>query len=688
MTVRVAGANSLLAALLATALLVPYAPAYAQDPGEAIGIASALAESVVRAIPDMAGLPEIPTELLPAEAPSEANPLFAAYSRGAFEPPVAIDINPDEGIVEVVLVAHPSVWSFEAGTETLVWTYNGTIPGPTIEATEGDRLIVHFLNLLPEATTIHWHGVEVPADMDGTHVSQQLIEPGQTFTYDFQLLRPALYWYHPHHRSNVQVENGLYAALLVHAKDEALALPPGSRETILVLDDVVLDPVTGQITEEFPVPSDPTARAEVMQNGKEQLFEPTLLVNGKVGRVLSLEGGVPQRFRLLNSANSRFMRMSLPGETLHLVGGDSGLLAAPEARPPVERLDYRDPRHPCHDPSNPNRPDPTCAQAYLSFSDPEIDHGVLLTPGERADVIWTPSSSVGASIPLEWHDWFRGRHTYLNWGDRFVAGRHVHGPPGAVTLPQNPPHEMARFQMLGSGAPSFVPAFDAPVAPIVDRGDWGGGLPPPCGDGLEPPQCVRRLVVEYGHTARPDDDGNLRFWVQTGPAQPDGTCPAGRIPLMTDPGRCGIPFDAFTGDDAYDLEVGETVIWEVTGSPHADHNFHTHGFFFQPLEYEYVVTDVDGNFVSRRIERLDDPHVQNKDTIIIPRADSSNLGSKTVFRAAARIDDTGREGRVAAFGGRDAPGEGRSGGWMFHCHILEHAARGMMAFFEVREAAP
>ena len=84
----------------------------------------------------------------------------SAESLGLIRPPAATDLNPDPDVVEVELVAREDTVLFDTGNMTEVYTYNGRIPGPTIEGKVGDLLIVHFTNLLPEETTIHWHGLD------------------------------------------------------------------------------------------------------------------------------------------------------------------------------------------------------------------------------------------------------------------------------------------------------------------------------------------------------------------------------------------------------------------------------------------------------------------------------------------------------------------------------------------------
>jgi FtsP/CotA-like multicopper oxidase with cupredoxin domain len=169
------------------------------------------------------------------------------------EPEVARDLDKEnKNIVEVEIVASVEKVQFAPGeTLTEAWTYNGTIPGPTIEANVGDTLIVHFYNELPEESTIHWHGLELPANMDGSHIAQNPVPPGGYFRYEFKLLRPSLFWYHPHVRSNEQIEKGLYGALIVHDPDANAALGLPVQEHLLVLDDILLDD-DGSIAAPFP----------------------------------------------------------------------------------------------------------------------------------------------------------------------------------------------------------------------------------------------------------------------------------------------------------------------------------------------------------------------------------------------------------------------------------------------------
>src|SRR6185503_17821750 len=126
-----------------------------------------------------------------------------------------------------------------ANPDTAVWTYNGSVPGPELRFRQGERLRIGVENALAVDTTVHWHGVRVPNEMDGV---PQLTQPpiganGGRFTYEFELRDAGTYWYHPHLGSAEQVARGLYGPLIV---DEAEP-PAVDRDVVWVLSDWRLD---------------------------------------------------------------------------------------------------------------------------------------------------------------------------------------------------------------------------------------------------------------------------------------------------------------------------------------------------------------------------------------------------------------------------------------------------------------
>jgi manganese oxidase len=132
-------------------------------------------------------------------------------------------------------------WEVSPGKMIDAWTYNGTVPGPTIHVNVGDKLHVVVHNQLPESTVIHFHGLEVPNAMDGVpFITQDPIKPGESFTYSFTAKGPAVGMYHSHFDAAKQVANGLAGALLVG--DEPLppqvTVPQGQiQQQIYMLDD-------------------------------------------------------------------------------------------------------------------------------------------------------------------------------------------------------------------------------------------------------------------------------------------------------------------------------------------------------------------------------------------------------------------------------------------------------------------
>lgn len=222
---------------------------------------------------------------------------------------------PDAGrrVVHVDLEARQCEWSFEPGKSARAWGYNGQVPGPVIEAQVGDVLEVQFTNRLPEPTTIHWHGLRVPAAMDGTEMVQTPIRPGETFAYRFRVPDAGTFWYHPHSDETVQLEMGLYGALIVRGPDE----PSLDAERIFMLDDVKLDK-TGQVAK--------FGGFIERHDGREGDVR---LVNGTAEPVLPIAAGQVERWRFINASSARYIRLSIGGVPFQILGTDGGLIESP-----------------------------------------------------------------------------------------------------------------------------------------------------------------------------------------------------------------------------------------------------------------------------------------------------------------------------------------------------------------------
>ena len=124
-----------------------------------------------------------------------------------------------DGVKEFHLVAEEIDHEFAPGSVAKCWGYNGSTPGPTIEAVEGDRVRFLVTNKLGEHTTIHWHGLILPSGMDGVGgLSQPQIEPGETFVYEFTLNQHGTHMYHPHADEMTQMAVGMMGMFIIHPK--------------------------------------------------------------------------------------------------------------------------------------------------------------------------------------------------------------------------------------------------------------------------------------------------------------------------------------------------------------------------------------------------------------------------------------------------------------------------------------
>lgn len=127
----------------------------------------------------------------------------------------------DSDVKEFHLTAEETEVELQSGLKVKAWTYNGTMPGPEIRVREGDHVRVVLTNHLPTATTIHWHGVDVPNDMDGAAgLNQAAVEPGESFTYEFTATPAGTRWYHTHTDVASQILLGLYGAFIVEPRQE------------------------------------------------------------------------------------------------------------------------------------------------------------------------------------------------------------------------------------------------------------------------------------------------------------------------------------------------------------------------------------------------------------------------------------------------------------------------------------
>jgi manganese oxidase len=142
-----------------------------------------------------------------------------------------------DGTKEFELTAEVVDWEVEPGKVVEAWTYNGVVPAPTIKTEVGDKVRMVVKNDLPMSTDVHWHGIKVPMDQDGVApITQEFIEPGETYVYEFTTDHPAVAMYHPHHHGYEKIPNGMLGTFLVGQ----MPVPDGvevAQEIPMVLND-------------------------------------------------------------------------------------------------------------------------------------------------------------------------------------------------------------------------------------------------------------------------------------------------------------------------------------------------------------------------------------------------------------------------------------------------------------------
>ena len=251
-------------------------------------------------------------------------------------------VRPTGGVREYLLEAKPSQWSPSGGVTTNAWTYNGTVPGPEIRVTEGETLRVRLHNLLPEPTSIHWHGLPVPFAMDGVPaLTQPAVPPGGAFVYEFKVTRPGTYWYHTH--AGYQLDRGLYGPLIVEPVREELRY---DQEYTLVLDDWLSDPdhprpdtlagglmsmggmggmMGGKMGGMMGGMGKGSTRSAQVAPAQIQPIYDGLIVNGRGtarSPELRVRRGDRVRLRLINAGSSTLMAIRVMGHTMRVTHAD------------------------------------------------------------------------------------------------------------------------------------------------------------------------------------------------------------------------------------------------------------------------------------------------------------------------------------------------------------------------------
>jgi len=230
----------------------------------------------------------------------------------------------ENGVKEFKLEASEFRWEYEPGSWVHVWGYNGQIPGPEIRVTDGDRVRVVVTNKLPDATTVHWHGVDLEWQADGVpNVTQKPIGVGETYVYEFTAKPAGTRFYHAHGKDHTtgaqQLDMGLSGAFIVEPTEETLVY---DKEYTLVLDEWnILDGVNSALTHIHGAATE----------GAVPEFN-TFTINGRIFPYIDnvmVEEGEVVRVRFINAGTSAFHPMHLHGHSFEVAALDG--FVVPEA---------------------------------------------------------------------------------------------------------------------------------------------------------------------------------------------------------------------------------------------------------------------------------------------------------------------------------------------------------------------
>jgi manganese oxidase len=199
----------------------------------------------------------------------------------------------DNGVKVFHLVAEPVKQELVPGKVVNLWGYNGSAPGPTIQAMQGDRVRFIVDNHLPEPTAVHWHGLEIPFDMDGSPgVSQDPISPGGRAVYEFTLHQEGTYFYHPH--MAMQEMLGMIGAFIIHPSEPYD--PPVDKDFVIALQEYAV------------LPNNPTPNTMSMEYN-------WLTFNGKSGPATT-----PLCIRVGERVKIRLINLGMDHHPIHLHG--------------------------------------------------------------------------------------------------------------------------------------------------------------------------------------------------------------------------------------------------------------------------------------------------------------------------------------------------------------------------------
>lgn len=612
--------------------------------------------------------------------------VHATTGVGPYEVPKVLDkdANPSNGI-ETWIVADEASVDIGNGVTANAMAFRSCsdagltnctvagIPGPEFRLKVGDRVIVHFVNKLdpsglkPEANVsgIHWHGIELNNASDGTEVTQPAVAPGGSFTYDFIVSRPGIFWYHPHHHSSTnQVAKGLYGSIIVQDNkgyEAALIaqnmIPSAAQTKTLVLSDItVCNPENNPVTYDDTVLPHVSGITSWAINYQNHILtqSPSILcdtypldANGNL-RGPFTAGDVPNiQSPSLTGRMSEGFTVLTNGVA---VGGREGTPAAPGALAAgAQTLDVQAGQGLRLQIVNPSPvrymrlrlTDGGGTQVNLVriggqgglLNNAVLEGGdglgyeqgeILVPPAGRADVVAAIPSGASGVLTLWQEDFQRVLDTW-SWTPT-VPMMHlkVNGSAGSYSIGQG--------TGLLSSVGASVPALDTLTGNLDLKGSENGSTNP---------------------------DIQLTFWTNTGAFE--GSIDGVPMPRdFTGLGKDGLqssgnPFYLASSRHATLANTMELTVTNTTG---AHHPFHLHGFSFQPKSLTSSIGGASYSF----------PYNEFVDILDVPAF------ATLTFRVSLADRPT-----------MDKSVGGGLGRWLFHCHILPHATFGMMSELHVHK---
>ncbi|SEQ88619.1 Multicopper oxidase with three cupredoxin domains (includes cell division protein FtsP and spore coat protein CotA) [Virgibacillus subterraneus] len=216
------------------------------------------------------------------------------------------------------LTAQETEWEIDQEKTVDAWTYNGSVPGEALRVKEGDFVRVHLKNELNVPVTIHWHGMILPNRMDGVPgLTQDAVQPGESFTYEFIANDAGTYWYHSHQHSSEQVDKGLYGSLIIEEK-QTEKQNDFDQDKVFILDEWTTDQAQNQGMGGMMGAVSGDAEVDT-----KQAYD-TFTINGKSGQAIEslvMTEGQTARMRFVNAGYQQH-QLVFPKGSMEVIAND------------------------------------------------------------------------------------------------------------------------------------------------------------------------------------------------------------------------------------------------------------------------------------------------------------------------------------------------------------------------------